>query len=251
MWAEDEAAVLVEAAGGGRDLAGLLARRVAGEPLEMVVGWAGFAGLRVATAAGVFVPRRRSELLVRLALAELRGPGSVVVDLGCGTGALGMAVLDADPTALVWAVDIDPVAAACAARNLASSPGGDPGRVRCGDLWSPLPPSLRGRVQVVLANAPYVPSGSVATMPAEAREHERRAALDGGPDGLAVQRRVLAEAPSWLAAEGVVLVETSRDQAGATSAAARSASLSPTTHHDDEIDATAVLARKHRAPTNP
>ncbi len=251
MWAEDEAAVLWEAAGAGRDLGELLARRVAGEPLEVVVGWAGFAGLRVTTATGVFVPRRRSELLVRLALAELREPGAVVVDLGCGTGALGMAVLHADPTALVWAVDVDPVAVACAADNLASLPGGDPRRVRCGDLWSPLPPSLRGRVRVVLANAPYVPSGAVATMPVEARAHELRAALDGGPDGLDVQRRVLAEAGPWLAPEGVVLVETSRDQATATSAAARSASLGPTTHHDDRVDGTAVLARKLRPSTNP
>ncbi len=250
VWAEDEAEVLLGSAGPGRSLADLLARRVAGEPLEVVVGWAAFAGLRVGTAPGVFVPRRRSELLVDLALRALRSTSdeSVVVDLGCGTGALGMAVLAAHPVAELWAVDIDPVAVACAAANLASLPAGRRARVGCGDLWAPLPPRLRGGVDVILANAPYVPSAAVSTMPSEAREHERLAALDGGPDGLDVQRRVLAGAASWLAPGGVVLVETSPAQVAGTSAAARRGALRPSTHRDAALAACVVSAARDSAP---
>jgi len=236
VFAEEEAALLVEAAEDGADLERLAAARVAGVPVEQLVGWAAFCGLRIVVAPTVFVPRRRTELLVRVALEEL-GPAETVVDLGCGTGAIGAALLAAEPGLDVWAVDIDPAAVACARRNL---PGE---RVRQGDLYDALPGQLRGRVALVTANAPYVPTAAIATMPPEARDHEARIALDGGADGLDVQRRVIATAPAWLAPEGRLLVETSRLQAEQTCAEMRAAGLDADVRHDPDTDATAAVGR--------
>lgn len=201
--AEDEAVLILA---DGRDPVRLLERRVAGEPLEQVLGWAAFAGRRYAVRPGVFVPRPRSALLASAGAAALP-PGGLLVDLCCGVGAIAGAVLDRVPSAQAWAVDLDPVAVACARENL-------PGvRVLEGDLDAPLPRRLRGVVDVLIANAPYVPSAEVDLLPHEAREHEAREALDGGADGLAVHRRIAAAAPTWLAPEGVLLVEVAEAQA--------------------------------------
>jgi release factor glutamine methyltransferase len=235
VYAEEEAALLRSAATGA-GLESLVRRRVAGEPLEVLVGWASFDGLRVATAPGVFVPRARSALLVRLA-AEALPPGGVAVDLGCGTGALGAALVHRRPDAEVHAADVDPAAVACARRNL------PPERVHEGDLFAALPVDLRGRVEVLVVNAPYVPSGHVALMPPEARDHEPLVALDGGADGLDVQRRVAAGAAAWLGPAGVLVLETSRAQADATLALLADAGLHPRLHRDEDLDATAAVAR--------
>ena len=236
VFAEDEAALLAAAAS-GPELEALVARRVAGEPLEQVLGWAEFCGLRIAVAPGVFVPRRRTEHLAALAVARARA-GAVVVDLCCGTGAVGVAVATAVPGVRLWAADVDPAAVAVAQRNV--GPVG--GTVVCGDLFAPLPAGLRGRIGVLAVNAPYVPTGAIALMPPEARDHEARIALDGGDDGVAVHRRVAAEAPEWLAPDGTLLIETSEDQAGLTAAACRDAGLVPVVRRDEDRDATVVLA---------
>jgi release factor glutamine methyltransferase len=227
VFAEDEAALLVEAATSAQQLEELTSRREAGEPLEQLVGWVEFCGLRLAVAPGVFVPRQRTALLVDEVVALVR-PGSVVVDLGCGVGAIAAAVLARVPGVEVYAVDVDPAAVACARRNL------PPDRVFEGDLYDGLPPSLRGGVDVVAANAPYVPTDAIALMPREARDHEHRVALDGGPDGLAVQRRVITWARAWLRPGGHVLVETGRSQLESTDAALREAGLTVTVAADDE-----------------
>ena len=199
VFAEEEAGLLAEAATSVEELEGWATRRAAGEPLEPLLGWVEFCGLRLAVAPGVFVPRQRTALLVDQVVA-LVGPGSVVVDLGCGVGAIAAAVLARVPGVEVYAVDVDPAAVACARRNLPAE------RVFEGDLYDALPSDLRGVVDVVAANAPYVPTEAIALMPREARDHEHRVALDGGPDGLAVQRRVIAGAPAWLRPGGHVLV---------------------------------------------
>ncbi|UGT63122.1 putative protein N(5)-glutamine methyltransferase [Nocardia asteroides] len=224
VFAEDEARLLLEASG---ELEALVVRRVGGEPLEQILGWAEFRGLRVGVAPGVFVPRARTAELVDAALPLLRAAGArpvpavpgeaaglpvdraapVLVDLCCGTGALGLACAREVAVRLV-AADIEPAAVACARRNLGSA-----GEVYEGDLFDALPDSLRGTIAVLLANVPYVPSEAVATLPPEAREHEPRRALDGGADGLDVLRRVAAGAPEWLAPGGHVLMETSAAQA--------------------------------------
>jgi release factor glutamine methyltransferase len=239
VFAEDEARLLAAAAPTPEALAEMVERRAAGLPLEHVLGWAEFCGLRIAVVPGVFVPRARTEFLAGRAAAVARGiPGPrriVVVDMCCGSGAVGAALAAAVEEIEVHACDIDPAAAGCARRNL-----GARGRVYEGDLFAPLPRTLRGRVDIVVANAPYVPTDAIVLMPAEARIHEPRAALDGGPDGLDVVRRVAAAAPAWLRPGGRLLVETSEGQAAAALAAVAGAGLVPQIARSDELDATVV-----------
>jgi release factor glutamine methyltransferase len=227
VFAEEEAALLVEAA--GVDLDGLVARRVAGEPLEHVLGWVELAGRRWSVGPGVFVPRRRSELLVDVATTALRtGPADpVLVDLCCGCGAVGGAVLLAARAAgtdvVLHASDLDAAAVRHAEANLASLGA----HVHRGDLFGGLPAALRERVSVLVCHAPYVPTSALATMPREAREHEPLLALDGGSDGLDVVRRVAVEAPDWLAPGGMLLVEVGEDQVAEASSVMRRAGLVP------------------------
>jgi release factor glutamine methyltransferase len=239
VFAEDEARLLLDTAGTPAELAAMVERRVAGLPLEHVLGWAEFAGLRIAVDPGVFVPRRRSELLAMQA-AALAGPGAVVVDLCCGSGAVGVAVAAAVPGIELHAADVDPAAVRCARRNVT----GVGGQVYEGDLDAPLPATLAGRVDVLVANAPYVPTDAVGLMPPEARLHESRIALDGGADGLDVQRRVAAAAPRWLGPDGHLLIETSERQAPHTAAAITAAGLRARVVHAAELDATVVIGRR-------
>lgn len=242
VFAEDEAALLVGAAdGSGVELERMLLRRVAGDPLEQILGWAEFAGLRIRVTPGVFVPRRRSELLVRCALSALSGMrGPTVLDLCCGTGAIGAAIAASRPDADVWAADLDPAATASARLNLR------PEHVLEGDLFDALPHSLRARIDVIAVNAPYVPTEAIATMPPEARLFEASLALDGGRDGLDVQRRVIAGAAEWLAPGGTLMIETSERQAPQTATLFVAAGLHPFVERDDELDATVVIGRSEQ-----
>lgn len=261
VFAEDEAHLLLAAAPTADELSVLVGRRVAGEPLELILGWAELAGARVALAPGVFVPRQRTRLLVEQA-AALASAGDVVLDLCCGTGAVGLAVALAAPGVELHAADVDPDAVACARVNVegvadprAPHATVTPGRrqragtVYEGDLFEALPASLRGRVDVLVVNAPYVPTAAVALMPVEARVHEHLVALDGGSDGLEVQRRVAHEAGGWLTPGGHVLVETSERQAAATAALLAAAGLVSRVVRSDDLDATVVVAS--RDPRNP
>jgi release factor glutamine methyltransferase len=240
VFAEDEADVLIEAASAGAPLAAMVRRRVAGEPLEQVVGYADFAGVRVRLRPGVFVPRVRSELLVRLGAAEVH-PGALVVDLCCGSGALGLAVRHRVPGIVLHAADVDPAAVACARENLA-------GNVHRGDLFQALPATLRGRIDLLLANVPYVATGHLPFLPAEARDHEPRTALDGGDDGLAVFRAVAAGAGEWLAPGGLLISEITEAQTGIASTIADGNGLTAAVATDDDLDARAILARRPRQP---
>ena len=181
VFAEDEARVLLESASSAAELEAMTARRVEGEPLEYVVGWAEFCGLRIGVDATVFIPRPRTEFLVAVAV-ELTPPSAVVVDLCCGSGALGLALAASVPDIELLASDIDDAAVACARRNGVAAVQGD--------LFDALPDRLRGRVDVLLANTPYVPTDELDLMPREARLYEAAVTLDGGSDGLDLQRRV-------------------------------------------------------------
>jgi release factor glutamine methyltransferase len=236
VFAEDEARMLIAAAGSGSELEAMVDRRAAGLPLEQVLGWAEFCGLRIAVEPGVFVPRRRTEFLVREAVT-LAEPGDIIVDLCCGAGAIGAALAAAVDRTEVYAVDIDPAAVRCARRNVA-------GHVYLGDLYQPLPGRLRGRVAILAANVPYVPSGHVSLLPAEARAHEPLVALDGGADGLDVLRRVAAGASAWLAPGGYLLVETSERQAAQAAAAFAGSGLNPRVASSAELGATVVIGRR-------
>ena len=236
VFAEDEAALLVAAATGA-DLDRLVARRAAGEPLEQLLGWAEFCGRRIVLEPTVFVPRRRTELLVRE--ARRRAPGArLIVDLCCGSGAVAAVLAAERPDAQVHGADVDEAAVRCARRNL------DPARVHQGDLYAGLPAGLRGRVELLVANAPYVPTDEIVHMPAEARDHEARVALDGGADGLDLHRRIAAGAAAWLRPGGWLLIETSQSQAERTAALVEAAGLSAEVVQDDELDATAVAGRR-------
>ena len=239
VFAEDEARLLAEAAGTPAELARMVERRIAGLPLEQILGWVEFCGLRLQLDPGVFVPRRRTEFLVRCAV-PLVPPGGVVVDLCCGCGALGTALGTRLPGIEVHAADVDPSAVACAQRNLAAVGG----RTYRGDLFEPLPVTLRGRVDVLVANVPYVPTGAIALMPPEARDHEPRAALDGGDDGLDVARRVVAAAPGWLAPGGSLLFEISESQAEPAAQLLRAAGFAPRIESDDEVGATVAVGTR-------
>jgi len=251
VFAEAEARLLISAARTPADLAAMVDRRAAGLPLEHVLGWAEFCGLRMAVDPGVFVPRRRTEFLVRQAAALARHTGSpvgqalarprtVVVDLCCGSGAVGAALVAALDRVELYAVDIDPAAVRCARRNVA--PAG--GQVYEGDLYEPLPAALRGRVDVLVANAPYVPAEAVGLLPPEARIHEPRVALDGGADGLDVLRRVTAAAPPWLAPGGHLLVETSERQAPQAVETVAHNGLIPRVARSDKLNATVVIGTR-------
>ena len=233
VFAEDEARLLIATAATPDELSAMVERRVAGLPLEQVLGWAEFCGLRIAVEPGVFVPRRRTEFLVREAVS-LAQPGAVVVDVCCGAGAIGAAFAAAVDRAEVYAVDIDLAAVRCAWRNV-------PGHVYQGDLYQPLPASLAGRVGFVAANVPYVPTGEIRFLPPEARAHEPLTALDGGPDGLNVLRRVAAGAPGWLAPGGHVLIEASERQAPLAAAAFADSGLTVRIATSEELDATVVI----------
>jgi len=235
VFAEDEAALLVSAAATRDDLDAMVERRAGGEPLEVILGWAEFCGLRVAVDPGVFVPRRRTEFLVQQAVALAR-PGAVVVDLCCGTGAIGAAVAAAVNGVELHAADVDPVAVKCARRNV--------DRVYEGDLYDALPPGLRGRIDLLVVNAPYVPTDEIGMMPPEARDHEPRVALDGGIDGVDIHRRVAAGAPDWLARRGHILIETSDHQAPNTVAAFTDVGFAVQVLQSEDLGATVVLVSR-------
>lgn len=260
VFAEEEAALLEEeAAGDVARLDALVGRRVDGQPLEHVLGWAELRGVRVRVDPGVFVPRQRTGLLVEEAtrLVRRRGRGAdtggegtlVVVDLCCGSGALGLVLtrelqpgspVDGGAHVELHAADVDPAAVACAAHNVAAVGG----VAHHGDLFEALPPALRGRVDVLLANVPYVPTDAIASLPPEARDHEARVALDGGSDGLDVLRRVAADARTWLAPGGHLLTEVSEGQCAAVVDVLRGARLDVRVVRDDEIGATGVVATR-------
>jgi release factor glutamine methyltransferase len=267
VFAEDEARLLIASTTSPAALSDAIARRVAGEPLEQILGWAEFRGLRIAVASGVFVPRQRSEFLVSIARSYLQDtslPERIVVDLCCGSGAVGVALVSEVDGVELHAADIDPAAVRCARRNLdaiggtASDAGGGVrrraggntggGSVYLGDLDAPLPTCLHGRVRVLVANAPYVPTDSIALMPPEARLHEPLIALDGGDDGLDIARRVATVAPRWLAPGGHVLIETSTSQAPLLADTMRHNGLIASIAESDEFDATVVIGCRADAP---
>ncbi|MGX1882518.1 putative protein N(5)-glutamine methyltransferase [Streptomyces sp. NPDC055287] len=240
VFAEDEAQLLLSTASGPAHLRAMVDRRVAGLPLEHVLGWAEFSGRRIAVDPGVFVPRRRTEFLVEQAVALAPSP-AVVVDLCCGSGALGAALAASLDQVELYAADVDPAAVRCARRNVTAFGG----QVYDGDLYAPLPAAaLRGRVDVLLANVPYVPTDEIELLPPEARIHEARVALDGGADGLDVLRRVTAQAARWLAPGGHLLFETSERQASRAVEAVARGGMVPRVVTSEELYATVVIGRK-------
>lgn len=214
----------------------LLARRVAGEPLQYVLGRWAFRSLDLVVDRRVLIPRPETEQVCDLALAELdrftsgcRSAGEptpdgapVVADLGAGSGALGLAIAVERPGTEVWAVELSPDAAGVCRANVAAI-GRAASRVHVveGSWFDALPFALRGGLAVVVSNPPYVAADD--PLPADVADWEPAAALVPGPTGLEDITRLVAEAPGWLAARGALVVEIGETQGAAVAALARAA----------------------------
>ena len=232
-----EADELVDAAmGDAGALERLVARRVEGEPLAWVTGSAPFAGHRVLVHAGVYVPRRQTEPLVRRAV-ELLPDDGLAADLCTGSGAIAMVLQRARPKARVLATDVDPAACRCAAVNRVE--------VYAGHLAEPLPAALCGHFDVVIAVVPYVPSAEIEFLPRDVRAHEPLMALDGGPEGTRLLEQAVWAAAGLLRPGGHLLLELGGDEADALVPALNAAGYGPARlHRDGEGDLRGIEARR-------
>jgi release factor glutamine methyltransferase len=228
-----EADWLLEEAPDEDTLRAMVARRVAGEPLQYVIGWAPFGRLRLAVGPGVFVPRPETEGLADRAAAFLRARPEprIAADLCAGSAAIACFLAAEVPTARVLATELDPGALVWAREN-AERFGVE---LLAGDLDGPLPAELAGRLDVLCANVPYVPSEAIATLPGDVRDHEPRLSLDGGPDGLDVFRRLAGRAGHWLVPGGRLHAEIGEDQAEAAAALLTAAGLAEVAIHQDLV----------------
>jgi release factor glutamine methyltransferase len=241
VFAEDEADMLLEslnprpgslpASDGAQRMRDFVDRRRRGEPPEYILGSATFGGVRVAVGPGVFIPRGWTERLVSRAVAFLDGLSrSVAVDLGTGSGALALAVHAGAPRSRIWAVEIDPDAAAWARRNCEGLAGLT---VCIGDLYEALPRSLEHEIDLIFGSLPYVPSRELELLPRDHLVSEPRVAFDGGVEGLTPFDRALANAGRWLRPEGRVLLEIGVGQGPAAEAVARREGFRRTVIHRD------------------
>lgn len=206
---------------GGVVFEALVARRARHEPLQYLLGEAEFCGLVLELGPGVFIPRPETEALVDLALALGPPEGASVLDLCTGSGAVACALGARRPGWTVWAVERAGLAADCARANVRRLGLDGRVRVREGDLFGPLRGSVPARAaDLIVANPPYLATSVLPALPIEVRDWEPREALDGGPDGLALIRRLLAQAPEWLRPGGGLLVEIGGEQGPAARALA-------------------------------
>lgn len=231
---EDEARELLRDAPSVELLEARVRRREAGEPLAWITGRATFCGLPLAVSRGVYVPRAQTEELARRAASLLPAHGTAV-DLCTGSGAVAAWLRRSRPGAFVVATDVDPVAAWCAARNGVT--------IVVADLAAPL--HARGTVDVVTAVAPYVPTGERRFLPADVQRHEPVRALDGGGDGLAVVRGIVAHAGVLLRRGGHLLLELGGGQdVSLAPDLARHGFTDTAPWHDDDGDLRGIVARR-------
>lgn len=209
VFAEQEAAEVLRVRGPGRH-DDVVRARAAGVPLEQALGVALFAGVEVAVAPGVFVPRARAAVLVDAAV-RVAPDARVLVDLGCGCGALAAALTRRLPLAAAHACDVDPDAV----RNAGVNGAAFGFTAHAGDWWRALPRDLAGGVDLAVAYLPHVPGAAVAHIPRDFRNHEPLITVHGGPDGLDPLRAVLADAATWLAPHGVFVTLLADEQLGA------------------------------------
>ena len=205
----------------------MVARRVAGEPLQYVLGRWGFRTLDLLVDQRVLIPRPETEVVAGLALdaAGALDRPAVVVDLGTGSGAIALSVAaERWPHVEVWATDASADALAVARANLAGlGRRGSVVRLVEGDWFDALPEDLRGRIDVVVSNPPYVATGE--DLAPEVADWEPIGALLAGPDGLDDLRRIIAEAPRWLRSGGVLITEIGETQGPAVLELAAGAGL--------------------------
>jgi release factor glutamine methyltransferase len=232
-----EADALIQASDEGvGSIDDLLARRLRGEPLAWITGSVRFCGIDVRVDRGVFVPRAHTQALARRA-ASLLPDGGIAVDLYTGSGAVAAVMRAAHPSATVLATDIDPVAVACARANGINA--------RLGDVDEPVPRSLLGRVDVITAVVPYVPTEELHLLPRDVLANEPRYALDGGTGGTVVLVRAADASARWLRPGGTVLLELGGDQADEIAKRFESLGLGDIRiHRDEERRDRAIEARR-------
>lgn len=201
----------------------LASRRAAHEPLQLVLGGTTFRGHDLDLRPGVFIPRPETELLVDLVLERLPA-GGVVVEPCTGSGAVACAVAVERPDAQVVATDLDPAAVDLAVHNAARLRAAVD--VRAGPLLEPVPARLRGGVDVLVANPPYLAADEVASLPADVARWDPIAALVAGPTGHEVSDLLLTAAATWLAADGWLVLEVDERRAGEVAARATACGLS-------------------------
>ncbi len=192
----------------------LFARRALHEPLQYLLGTQDFCGHTFEVRPGVLIPRPETELLVEETVRLCQGRASVnVVDVGTGSGCLAVSVAKALPTSRVWAIDLSAAALDVARHNIRRHGVEDRVTAFHGDLLDPLKTqSLVGRVDVILSNPPYIAESEWASLPPDVAEYEPKLALDGGPDGLRVHRRLVDLASRWLVPDGWLLFEIGQNQ---------------------------------------
>jgi release factor glutamine methyltransferase len=242
--AEEEAAELIAvAAGDQRRLESMLARRLTGEPLAWITGRACFCGLEIRVDPGVYVPRWQTEKLARRAVARL-APSGIAIDLCTGSGAIARTLLAARPGSRVLASEVDERAVICARSNGVE--------VFPGDLFEPLPVRLKGRVDVLVAVVPYVPTPDLPLLQRDTFAFESTLAYDGGPDGTAVLRRLLEASPDWLRPGGALLLELGGRQDNLLAGdLARHGYTDVRALADDEGDVRGIEATLSRSPQDP
>ena len=196
----------------------LFARRLAREPLAYIVGHREFYGIEITCAPGALIPRPETEMLVEIALDEIRGRGGAlrIADVGTGSGAIAVAIVSNAPNAHITAIDATSDALTIARANvdrhgLASSIDLSPGNLLDG----------AGVFDVIVANLPYVSAAEWQTLQPEVRDHEPRTALVGGVEGTEAIEQLLHDAPPHLATAGVLALEIGATQSERLLALAR------------------------------
>lgn len=223
-------------------LEALVARRADGEPIQYVLGSWGFRNLELLVDRRVLIPRPETEVVAGVALEEIAcRPAPLAVDLGTGSGAIALSLAAEHPGVQVWGTDASAEALEVARANAAGLGGRAATRVRYvrGSWWAALPEELRGQLDLVVSNPPYLSCGELRAADASVRDWEPPAALASGPTGTEALAEVLSGAPGWLAPTGVVVVELAPEQVPAVTAVARDAGLR-------EVEVRADLAGRDR-----
>jgi release factor glutamine methyltransferase len=202
----------------------LATRRAAGEPIQQVLGKWDFRSLELDIDRRVLIPRPETEQVVQVALEEISSPGrrgnQIAVDLGTGSGAIALSIASEGPRSLkVWAVDISADSLEVARANLANLADEDPAaaakvQIRLGNWFEALPEELRGQVDLIVSNPPYIGDSEYEDLDRSVRDFEPRRSLVSGPDGLDDIRHIVGEAPKWLKPGGSLVVELAPHQAG-------------------------------------
>ena len=222
-----------------QELAGIVAQRLERIPLAYILGFREFYGINVVVTPDVLIPRPETEGIVEhtlfMALMGMETRELTIADVGTGSGAIAVNLAIHLPAARIYAVDVSEPALDVAAYNIRAHAVQDRVRLGHGDLLEPLPEP----VDLIVANLPYIPTGRIPTLQAEVQQ-EPQLALDGGPDGLDLVRRLLAQAPSKLNSPGIILLELDPEQFPTAEA------LALQRFPDAEISAEQDLTRRDR-----